>query len=165
MKKLLLGTIAFTCAAMLFAEPLHEWTLNSAGLSWTEKKLEFSRKGDCAEFKLLESGEKAWSAVIRFTAPQTIRKGERYRCSFSAAASDNAEILVIAAMKGVSPWTVLGSKNTRKNVTLTTEFQTFSFEFTADFDYTGTVFAPNLNIGALPEGTTVKVRNAVLEKL
>lgn len=44
-------------AAMLFAEPLHEWNAHSAGLSWS-RKVEFSRNGDTGDFKLLETGEK-----------------------------------------------------------------------------------------------------------
>ncbi len=57
MKKLLPGALALMSAAMLFAEPLHEWNAHSAGLSWS-RKVEFSRNGDAGDFKLLETGEK-----------------------------------------------------------------------------------------------------------
>ena len=163
MKKLLPGALALMSAALLFAEPLHEWNAHSAGLSWS-RKVEFSRNGDAGDFKLLETGEKPWSAIVHFTASQTIRKGERYRCSITAAASAESEIHVVAAQQATKPWTAF-SNTVRKNIALTTGFQTFTFEFTADFDYNGLIFAPSLNIGNLPAGTVIKVRNIKFEKI
>ena len=60
-----LKKIGIMSAAMLFAEPLHEWNAHSAGLSWS-RKVEFSRNGDAGDFKLLETGEKPWSAIMKF---------------------------------------------------------------------------------------------------
>lgn len=88
-------------------------------------------------------GEKAWSVQL-LQPDRTLKQGTRYTLRFAAKASSPRSI-GLYGQAGEPPWDHIWPA---KNVDLTTEFKTFSFEVTVSRDANGTGRMPVFSVGA-----------------
>ncbi len=173
MKKLLLTAILSGVMIALSAAELGNWKFDNGrpkGMGNPKSNVIFKVSAEktpdgsaCGEFNVfkVKPNDVVHGIQLGFTVNAEMVKGMKYSYSFQIK-SDRDVTFPVSCIQNQKPWKTFSSS--RVTVNANTEWLSVKREFTADFDYNGTVRVFFM-LGRVPQGTTLYIGPVRLESV